>query len=559
MLTIKGQQLPLLAKAKFSPQKVLLYFLFYYPALFALLCPLFSSAHIKWNEGCEMAVFTSILLLISNFLVFYRLRFLYLLLTLVFVYLMVFIETSYFHLYKTSISESTIFILLETNAAETKDYLSMYLDKYILLTGFFLLVPLVLSIYTLVRLLPTHRYLLNLFGLQGNRSTGPYVSSFILLLCMGLLLYWPKLRKRNLVYVVAKSWRKYQREMKAYQYLGGDKFGGKFSNVSSDNREQELYVLVIGESTTRHHMGLYNYYRNNTPLLGAKKAELDVYGNVISPHTTTIESLEKVLTMANFEHPEGAKDGSLLQLMNKAGFKTYWISNQNPLGTYETLVTALSKAALKSHFTSTSSWEFASPYDERLLIPLKQVLTEKEGKQFVVIHLMGTHGSYNNRYPAAFKQFQSKPVTPFQHERAFKDINDYDNAVLYNDYVMNNLIELVKKQNKKSWVLYFSDHGEDVYETINTAEHSRENRTKSMYDIPFLIWRSDKYKQQDSTHVYQTNRSYTTDDLIYTLADMSHVHFAEFDSTKSLVHPSFVERNRRIAKNEIYEIKFASK
>ena len=559
MQTSKLRNTPPLIPEKRKTSKMLLYCLFYYPAVFALLYPLFTLSQSNKNEFLETLVFTSVLLLISNFLRYYWLRLLYLIAALVFVYSTVFFETAYFHLYQNKISESTIYILLETNSAEAGDFLSMYFDKQVLTICLVLFIPLVFTIFILVRFLPAHRYFLCLSRLAKLQRLQPLVPSAVLLALLCGVLYIPKLRNRNIVYVAARSFKKYRREAKALQLLWEDKLGGKFTNVTSDTLQEELYVMIIGESTTWHHMSLYNYYRNTNPLLSARKDELHVYTDVVSPHSTTIQSLEKVLTLANYEHPERSKDGSLLQLMNKAGFKTYWLSNQNPIGTYETLVTSLSKAAFEFQFTNTSDWSSNTPPDEKLMIPFQAALSENVKKKFIVLHLMGSHGAYIKRYPAEFDQFHTRPVTPFAHERAFTNINQYDNSILYNDYIVNKIIDLVKKENKKSWVLYFSDHGEDVFETINTAAHTESIGTKPMYDIPFFFWLSEKYKAEDKNHAYITDRKYMTDDLIYTVADMSGVRFSEFDSTRSLVNKNYLVRKRGLSKTVDYDTKFFTK
>lgn len=541
-----------------SRKEAVLYAIFYYPAFFPLFYRLLVHSHVSWKDFFENLIFTCMLLLVSNFLRPRKLRFIFLLGILVFLFVTTFIEVAYAHLYKNPISESTIFILLETNFSEAKDFFSMYFDKNLFLLFLALFLPLLSAIVLLRKLAFSIRY----FHAFSARNQEPHkhvlLLSIFLIAIAGSVLLTTNLRKKNIVYVVYKSLKAYRKDSKAYALLGKDKTGGKFTNVTSGNQDEELYVLVIGESTTRNHMSLYNFYRPTNPLLSARKDELIVYQDVISPHTQTIPSLKKVLTLANFENAEGYKDGTLLQLMNKAGFATYWVSNQCPLGTYETLVTQLAKSAGKSYFTNTSTWESKTPYDEKLLIPFKEVLAEKTKKKFIVLHLMGTHGSYVNRFPESFAKFHSVPATSFKTEYAYQSINDYDDAVLYNDYFVNSVLDLVKKEAKKSWVIYLSDHGEEVFDTLPMAEHLEKKGSKPMYEIPFVVWRSDQYKQHDN-HQYLTDRKYMTDDLIYTVADMSNVRFAEFDSTRSLVNANFIVRKRSINKNEDYDTKFGSK
>ncbi|MFQ9522783.1 MAG: sulfatase-like hydrolase/transferase [Phascolarctobacterium faecium] len=47
----------------------------------------------------------------------------------------------------------------------------------------------------------------------------------------------------------------------------------------------------------------------------------------------------------------------------------------------------------------------------------------------MVVHLMGNHGSYEERYPHAFNRWTGK-----------SHIDKYDNSILYNDFVMKQLL-----------------------------------------------------------------------------------------------------------------------
>lgn len=53
---------------------------------------------------------------------------------------------------------------------------------------------------------------------------------------------------------------------------------------------------------------------------------------------------------------------------------------------------------------------------------------------FIIIHLMGNHLSYDDRYPEAFNKFS----------RGDKTIDTYDNSILYNDFVLRSIYEKVK-------------------------------------------------------------------------------------------------------------------
>src|SRR5690606_39947201 len=81
----------------------------------------------------------------------------------------------------------------------------------------------------------------------------------------------------------------------------------------------------------------------------------------------------------------------------------------------------------------------------------------------IFLHLEGCHISYHKKYPDSFNFFTDTPKTKFNSAKAHQTINEYDNAVRYNDFVVSEVIDLVKKANKNSYVMYFSDHGEEVF------------------------------------------------------------------------------------------------
>src|SRR5699024_4361655 len=105
----------------------------------------------------------------------------------------------------------------------------------------------------------------------------------------------------------------------------------------------EIHIVVIGESTTTWHMQLYGYHKETNPLLTEIRDELFIFDSVISPHTHTILSLEKMLSYSNYENQKPERNASIVQLANQAGFTSYWISNQRPIGFHESVATNIAK------------------------------------------------------------------------------------------------------------------------------------------------------------------------------------------------------------------------
>ena len=481
----------------------------------------------------------AILVITSSFLNLKARRLIYTISNLLFI-TFVYIDISHYLLYKTKISPSTFFIIFETNLNEASEYLRMYMDLKQLLIFVLLLTSFLISsyYYKFNKLLSI---LLNYFS-NNKAIKNVSMAAFLIIVII--------FRNELIPYTAIRSYLNYKSQLTELQKTYSNKKGGDFKEIKQTSENpQETIVLVIGESTNRNHMSLYGYKRNTNPLLSKIKDELIIYNDVISPHTHTIASLKKLLTLGNSKNPGAIIKGSVLQLFNRANYRTSWLSNQRPLGNYETETTALATSSDNLVFANTQDNDF----DEVVLYPLTKALTHQSKKNFIIIHLMGTHILYSKRYPERFNNFTTNPETKFKNTLAYKTINEYDNAILYNDSIVYSIIKMVKRNQPNSCVIYLSDHGEDVYETTNNAFHEENSATKPMYDIPFILWMSKKFKESRKTKIFKTDRSFNTESLIHSLSDLANIKFSAFKPENSLFNKKFEQKNRYILENKVYE------
>lgn len=445
-------------------------------------------------------------------------------------------ETCFYFLFKSYLNSSAIYVVLDTNFQESKEFINTYIDGPIIaFTIIFWLCTMALN---------PKKSKLHLNSKKSKKNLRVYITIVFVSILMFLKL--TTLIVFNMPYLVLKSGKEYYVESKMLSQYEKDK-KGKFTNISKvPSAYNEVYVIVIGESTTRSHLGLYDYYRNTTPELNNIENDLLLYNDVISPHTYTIASLTKALTLGNYENPKLKYNGSIVQLMNQAGFKTYWISNQKPIGVFDTQVTKIGLGASKSIFQNMKHPDEKTYYDGTLLSHLNETLYEAGDKKVVFLHLLGTHLDYQNRYPSSFNYFSTSPKTKFKSKKAFNTINSYDNAVRYNDYIISQIIKLVKETNAKSSVLFFSDHGEEVYNDLEFSGHSADQvLSRDIYEIPFVLWQSEKFIKERNIPFFK-NRKYMTDDLFHSLADLVGVKSTEVDSTRSIFSRHFSNRKRII-------------
>ena len=433
-----------------------------------------------------------------------------------------FIEIFHFIVFKDSITESSIYIALETNRNELLEFVSSYFRNSVLLYAFIHISSFIVGIYYSIIRTDT---------IKISKNKKLYI--IVLFFLMFSMIY--KFRADFLPYTIYQSTVAFLQQREEFGNIRITK-NGNFTNVEYEENDEEICVVIIGESTTRNHMGLYNYYRNTNPLL-TNRSDLSVFTNVKTPHTHTITALGEVLVLDNTSL-KNKYNSTLIQLMNSANYKTYFISNQKPIGIYETSITLISKTSDKSYFTDVSR----NKYDEAIFKPLERVLADSVKRKFIMIHLMGTHTEYSRRYPIEFRVFKDTPITKYKHQTAYSTINEYDNAVLYNDFIVNEIIEKVNKYESNSYVLYFSDHGEDVYETIDEACHTESKGTAPMYNIPFMIWQSKKHKDGFNS-IKNMELPYNSKYLIHTIADLSKIKFTKFNKNKSIVNQNYDEKN----------------
>ncbi|WP_162183656.1 phosphoethanolamine transferase [Wocania ichthyoenteri] len=489
----------------------------------------------------ENILFALILIIPLSFLNSKKPCFFYFNIVFVFFNIILFFETSYYYIFNVDISPSAIYVLLETNKFETKEFLSFYLDGYIIVYGLFLLLLVIISV------LADNKKLL--YVKKSALGTKPLVLSLIIVL---FVLKATPLRHQNLPYLLLKSFYVVYYESGVINASAYKSEKGIFNHTeTANNNKKKLYVVIIGESTTSNNMSLYGYNRKTNPLL-SKQEGLSVFKDVISPHAGTTASITKAFSLQDYEQ-SSTSQGSIIQLLNAANHETYWVSNQEPVGFAETDITKVIKACKNKIYFSTKSSEDTRLYDDVIFDKLDEVINKKENNKILFIHLQGTHIYYKNRYPERFNVFKNNvnnKIISKAHD--FEIINEYDNAVLYNDYIVNTIIQKIKHTNNESFVLYFSDHGEEVYHTIKFVGHNDDVGTLPMFQIPFMLWQSETFKKNNSIEI-DLDRPYMTDDLFHSIAHLCDVSNKHVNLKKSIFSKSFKKRKRIILNNKDYD------
>ncbi len=294
-----------------------------------------------------------------------------------------------------------------------------------------------------------------------------------------------------------------------------------------------VYVVVIGESETRDHMQVYGYPKETTPWLTsfAQDKGTIVFSHAYSNHTHTVPVLTYALSEKNqYNQIDLTNAYSIMETAKAAGYTTYWISNQQKYGAWDTPIAEIASTADHEIWLNENIGEQikTSVYDEKLAEHIPEI--QPGSNTLIVLHLMGCHGSYHDRYPLAFQTFTG----------GTSRIDEYDNSVLYNDFVLQRIYNRVKDIPDFKAFIYFSDHGEDVE---HNAGHESTKFSWTMARIPFLIHVSDSFMQANP-EVVQTmeshKESYWTNDLLYDfLMDILGIEGISQQDTLDIASPTY--------------------
>jgi len=461
------------------------------------------------------------------------------------------IPLAYFSVYRQEFSQSVIYILFESNPAESAEYLQRYFQWW--------MVPASLAYFSIPYFLWR--------GLRPVFIPKTYQIAFVCVsaLVLGspfLTKYYLKNRPFEFAFdhlqtrmepvapwqLIIGYWKYSQQLDKLDFLLSKAEHLPPLTNLSDKEQgKPSTLVLVIGESTNRHRMGLYGYTRDTTPELDRLREQLLVFKNVVTPRPSTIEALEQVLTFADENNPDlFLEKPNLLHLMKQAGYKTYWITNQQTLTARNTLLTSFSKQADEQVYLNNNRHQNEKSFDEVVIAPFNKVLSDNSDKKFIIIHLLGTHMTYASRYPNSYEKFTDMGGMPqWLDSDQLAIYNAYDNAIAYNDHVVSELIKTYEASQPNGFLIYLSDHGEEVFDDqkYNFAGRNENAPTTNMYDVPFLVWISEKWRNSHNIDRLSRylDRPYSTSYFIHSFADLAGLDFDGAEKQRSIFNDSYVQ------------------
>lgn len=392
------------------------------------------------------------------------------------------------------LNTDAVLAIMQTNFTEAKEYLSDYLS---------------IKFYAVFLIFIFVLYLLN--KKAGKLSLKNKGKNFYILLAVAIIfsIFSVYKGKGNLLTYIFKDTYIYLQRYDDFNKYKEERKQNINKNIGIRDSSDGIYVLVIGESQNKNYMSAYGYKRPTTPWLESIKNNPDVvfFSNAHSCHTHTVPVLTYALTAKNqYNDIDLAKAISVIEVAEAAGFETVWLSNQVRYGLWDTPITVIASEANQQEWINKNAGEVTRTdyYDLKLVDSLDDIkYTEK---MLIVIHLMGNHGSYSERYPVEFEKFSGD-----------KDVDDYDNSILYNDYVVENLYKKLSKLQNFKCMIYFADHADAPRQHLG---HDASRYIPEMTDIPFYMCFSESYMQENQDKIARlkiAQDKYFTNDLIFNM------------------------------------------
>lgn len=477
--------------------------------------------------------------------------------------------------FNTMISPSIVQLMIETNSDETSEFFHTYLLNWNSMISYIIIILMIVYIvYSEKQFKNTIRkksaiiFCFIAGGYLFQRSADPIRSFSHLFDCNNLseaelwYLTYP-VNTNSLSNIVYSAY---------VMQLSKQEIGKALNNTLSYNDSIESedslnVVMVIGESFSKYHSSLYGYSHQTNPKLQKRvdSGNLFIFRDVISSYNLTSFVLRNLFSVNSIMDKENWTDYPAFPILFKrAGYNVYLWDNQRTFGKAD--VSDFSIAAylfdnsiVEKSYSAINNQVY--PYDGQLITDFGKNVHLSENRNLVVFHLMGQHTMPDKRYPrdSVFCVFTKDSVMRYDIDERRKDqIAHYDNATLYNDWVVNDIIR--RFENSYTVILYFSDHGEELYDFRDHYGRTQESvKTKDMlkyqYETPFMIWCSDSYMEKHmdtvSNIVSAVNKPFMNDNVCQIIMGLVGLKSKYYKAKRNLISPQYEPCSHRIVQNYI--------
>lgn len=490
--------------------------------------------------------------------------------------ILIFVVNSFLLLnFSTMISPSVVQLMVETNSEETSEFFYTYLFDWSSIISYIVILLMVLYIvYSEKKFKSTikNKYIIifSLFvgGYLFQRSVNPIRDFTHLYDCKNL----SEAELWYLTYPVNTN------TMSNFLYsayilqLSKEEISNALHSTIECSDKAELrdslnLVLIIGESFSKYHSSLYGYSHLTNPKLQKQvdSGNLFVFSDVVSSYNLTSFVLRNLFSVNSImDNEDWTEFPAFPILFRRAGYNVYLWDNQRTFGKADVSDFSIASylfndTIVKESYSAVNRQVF--PYDGQLIDDFAQSFSLTGNRNLIIFHLMGQHTMPDKRYPndSEFNVFTKDSVKRNDIDgRRKSQIAHYDNATLYNDWVVNGVIQRFNDRN--AVILYLSDHGEELYDFRDHYGRTQERvKTRDMlkyqYEIPFMIWCSDYYMENHpdlvSNIASAVDKPFMNDNVCQILMGLVGMKTKYYNPKRDLLSPQYEPYHHRIVQKSI--------
>ncbi|KGF45999.1 metal-dependent hydrolase [Prevotella bivia DNF00320] len=445
--------------------------------------------------------------------------------------------------FQTTLTQEKIDIIRETNPVETLEFLHTYLSFGLIISIIFGIVILVLLLIRLAAILSYFRKLSIVFSILSLCGVAVWTFmafSYILFRDGFAIPQYTSITRILYSYKVSKG-----REGDIVKLCAVCK---KVKGSSTFDDKPNVIVL-IGESSSVYHSELFGYDHHTTPKLKQieNQGSLIAFDDVVSADDHTHGAMQSIFSLDSMG-TAFCSTPLFPAVYKNSMYKVHCYDNQYFVGGNNFLS---SPELSKIMFTDRNETNFR--YDEELIKSIKIV----DNASLYVVHLLGQHYTYSTKYPNSWNKFKAKDYDANrwnEHQREL--IAQYDNATLYNDFVISSLIQKFKDTN--TILIHFSDHGEEVFEVRDYNGHGNaplSPNLKYQIRVPLFIWMSDRYKKLHKDIYEKALASkhvpIITDNISHTILGVGGISTKWYKSSRDFLSNNYNAKKHRIVLHTI--------
>ena len=349
------------------------------------------------------------------------------------------------------------------------------------------------------------------------------------------------LRNIRTAYLIHKKTKLYHQQTTDFS------FG--FPKIQSNDKD--VIVMIIGESARAMSFGKNNTSTSTTPYLDERKNVIS-FKNVFTPYSSTSSSLPFSLSRVEAKNWKNDmyNEKSIISAMRELGYTTFFIDNQELNNGLIDFYKLESDHYIKSNKLRS--------YDEVLLPILDSVLTNNtSNKKFIVLHSYGSHYNYTSRYPRSMAYYKPDHFKSYKIENKKAIQNAYNNSIRYTDYFLDQVISHLEGMN--SGLLYFSDHGENVYDNEDgLIFHGYSKPNMYTLNIPLIVWLSDSKKLKSPEILknvnFNINKRISTKSIFSSVLNLTLLDTAYYQQKKSVFNKKLKTEKYRYYFDELNNI-----